>query len=107
MDKFDVVVIGGGPGGYLCAERAAQGGLKAAVIEQKHLFSSDLFLIRKYVNDAPFTAPLSQDSPGRAGAWIGWQIVRSYMERNPSVTLPELMRTNDYERLLEQSGYRP
>ena len=37
MEKFDVIVIGGGPGGYLCAERAAQGGLKAAVIEKEHL----------------------------------------------------------------------
>lgn len=37
MEKFDVVVIGGGPGGYLCAERAAQGGLKAAVIEKRSL----------------------------------------------------------------------
>ena len=37
MDKFDVVVIGGGPGGYLCAERAAQAGLKAAVIEKRAL----------------------------------------------------------------------
>ena len=35
MEKFDVIVIGGGPGGYLCAERAAQGGLKAAVIEKR------------------------------------------------------------------------
>lgn len=37
VEKFDVIVIGGGPGGYLCAERAAQGGLKAAVIEKEHL----------------------------------------------------------------------
>ena len=37
MDKFDVLVIGGGPGGYLAAERAAQGGLKAAVIEKRAL----------------------------------------------------------------------
>ena len=37
MDKFDLVVIGGGPGGYLCAERAAQGGLSVAVIEKEHL----------------------------------------------------------------------
>ncbi len=32
-DSFDVIVIGGGPGGYVCAIRAAQLGLKAAVIE--------------------------------------------------------------------------
>ncbi len=37
MDIFDVLVIGGGPGGYLCAERAAQGGLKTAVIERSHM----------------------------------------------------------------------
>ena len=37
MDKFDVIVIGGGPGGYLCAERAAQAGFKAAVIEKRAL----------------------------------------------------------------------
>ncbi len=30
-------MIGGGPGGYLCAERAAQGGMTAAVIEEKHM----------------------------------------------------------------------
>ena len=37
MESFDLIVIGGGPGGYLCAERAAQGGLKAAVIESRHM----------------------------------------------------------------------
>ena len=37
MEKFDVIVIGGGPGGYLCAERAAHAGLKSAVIEKRAL----------------------------------------------------------------------
>ena len=37
MEMFDVLVIGGGPGGYLCAERAAQGGMKAAVFEAAHM----------------------------------------------------------------------
>ncbi|MBI2959118.1 MAG: dihydrolipoyl dehydrogenase [Betaproteobacteria bacterium] len=36
-DSFDLVVIGGGPGGYVAAIRAAQLGLKAAVVEREHL----------------------------------------------------------------------
>ena len=34
-EQFDVVVIGGGPGGYVCAIRAAQLGLRTAVIEKR------------------------------------------------------------------------
>ncbi len=35
MDNFDLVVIGGGPGGYVCAIRAAQLGLKTACVESR------------------------------------------------------------------------
>ena len=35
--SFDLVVIGGGPGGYVAAIRAAQLGMKAAVVEREHL----------------------------------------------------------------------
>jgi dihydrolipoamide dehydrogenase len=34
-ESFDVIVIGGGPGGYVCALRAAQLGLKAACVESR------------------------------------------------------------------------
>ena len=34
---FDVIVLGGGPGGYVAAIRAAQLGMKAAVVEREHL----------------------------------------------------------------------
>ena len=37
MELFDLIVIGGGPGGYLCAERAAQGGMKVALFEERVL----------------------------------------------------------------------
>lgn len=36
MDKFDLIVIGGGPGGYLAAERAGHAGLKTMCIEKEH-----------------------------------------------------------------------
>ena len=34
MENFDVVVIGSGPGGYVCAIRCAQLGMKTAIIEK-------------------------------------------------------------------------
>ncbi len=37
MPRYDVVVIGGGPGGYVAAIRAAQLGLKTALVEREHL----------------------------------------------------------------------
>ncbi len=35
--QFDIIVIGGGPGGYVAAIRAAQLGMKAAVVERENL----------------------------------------------------------------------
>jgi dihydrolipoamide dehydrogenase len=35
--SFDTIVVGGGPGGYVAAIRAAQLGMKAAVVEREHL----------------------------------------------------------------------
>ncbi len=37
MADYDLVVLGGGPGGYVAAIRAAQLGLKTAVVEREHL----------------------------------------------------------------------
>ncbi len=36
-DQYDVVVIGGGPGGYVAAIRAAQLGMKTVVVEREHM----------------------------------------------------------------------
>jgi dihydrolipoamide dehydrogenase len=36
-DRFDLIVVGGGPGGYVAAIRGAQLGMNVAVIEAEHL----------------------------------------------------------------------
>lgn len=37
MEKYDLIILGGGPAGYLAGERAGQAGLKALVIEKRAL----------------------------------------------------------------------
>ena len=82
-------------------------GIWATLIEQKLLFSSDVQMIQKFLNDAPFTSPVTQASPGRLGTWIGWQIVSNYMNNNSKVTLNDLAGNNDYQMMLEKSKYKP
>lgn len=79
----------------------------STMIDQKDLFTTDVMMIKKYLNDAPFTAPISSESPGRLGTWIGWRIVASYMDRNNSIDLKQLMDEKNAQKILENSGYRP
>lgn len=79
----------------------------AEMIDKKSLFSTDFREMDAYLNEAPFTAPVSQESPGRVGTWIGWQIVKSYMDKNREVSLQQLVNENNYQQLLEKSDYRP
>ncbi|HEX9826139.1 MAG TPA: gliding motility lipoprotein GldB, partial [Flavobacteriaceae bacterium] len=54
-------------------------------IEKELLYSTDNSLPSRFMNPAPFTKfylELDSESPGRLGQYMGWQIVRSYMEHN-------------------------
>ncbi len=75
--------------------------------ENKMLFSSDRMDIIRYTGDAPYTSSFSSDSPGRTACWLGWQIVRSYMENNQDITLLVLMSNKDCKQLLNKSKYHP
>ena len=78
-----------------------------SILDHNDLYSSDLMLIRKYLNDAPFTAPVSQESPGRLGAWVGWQIVDAWMEKQKDISLSDLLKEHNYQKILDESGYQP
>ena len=63
------------------------------------LYSTDQKLAPRFINPAPFSKfylEIDNDSPGQVGAWIGWQIVRSYMKNN-DVSIEELLKTNAKE----------
>jgi len=50
---------------------------------------------------------LTEESPGEVGNWMGWQIVKSYMNRHPETTLQELVALDDMQEILSKSRYKP
>jgi hypothetical protein len=77
------------------------------VMDKRDLFKTESIVLTSYLNDGPFTSEVSQDSPGRLGIWLGWQIVESYMAHNEDVSLQALMAEGDAQKILEESYYKP
>ena len=75
-------------------------------IENAVLYSTDIQIINKFFSDGPFTRGFP-NSPARLGTWLGWQIVRSYMEGHPGLKLQDLLAENDVRKILTDSGYKP
>ncbi|MCJ7467638.1 MAG: gliding motility lipoprotein GldB [Maribacter sp.] len=77
-------------------------------IEQEYLYSTDRKLGPRFLDPAPFSKfglELDNESPGRLGRYVGWQIVRSFMERN-SITLQQLLNL-PAEEIFKKANYKP
>jgi len=77
------------------------------LIERQLLYSTNPEETQKFMQDGPFTLSFGKDSPSRIGVWMGWQIVRKYMQENKSTTLEQLFKNMDSQSILEKSGYKP
>ena len=71
------------------------------------LYTSDHRIINQFTGEAPFTSAFGRDSAPRTGVWLGWQIVREYMRRNPEVDLQKLLSEGDSRKILAGARYRP
>ncbi len=72
-------------------------------------FKTDNELKVKFLKDAPFTnaTGIPQESAPRLGEWLGWQIVRKYMNSHKDVSLQQLFDEKDYRKILTLSKYHP
>lgn len=74
-------------------------------LENDLLFSKDAREINKMMGDGPFTPGMPRESPGGVGNWIGYKMVKTFMENHPEITLPELMKIENNKRFLKD--YKP
>lgn len=64
---------------------------KELASDQSTLYDTTPFEVQKWVIDGPFTSGLPQESPGMAGVWIGWQMLKDHHARNPEAALNEIL----------------
>ena len=70
------------------------------------LYESNHFVKQKYMDERPNVAEIGEKCPGRVGSWVGWDIIRVYMNNNPDVSLQQLMSNPDAKDILTKSKYK-
>lgn len=76
------------------------------LVEQKLLFSEKSIDIQTFTGDAAFTGPFQRISAPRAGTFVGYKIVKSFMKHN-DLSLQQLMEITDYMQIYNKSQYNP
>ncbi|MCB0446580.1 MAG: gliding motility lipoprotein GldB [Gelidibacter sp.] len=77
-------------------------------VEKEMLYSTDNALPNRFIAPAPFSKfylELDSESPGRLGQYIGWQIIRAYMENN-DVPLMDMLQKDAVE-IFNNSKFKP
>jgi dihydrolipoamide dehydrogenase len=87
--SYDLIVIGSGPGGYVCAIRAAQLGMKVAVVEKEKTFGGTCLNIGCIPSKAMLHASEMFDEAGHAFAGMGIKVGA------PALDLPAMMKFKD------------
>jgi hypothetical protein len=79
----------------------------AHFVDNNLIYNTESSTISKYFSEGPFTSGFPKDSPAKTGIWIGRQIVKSYMEKNPDVEISSLIKHINPQELFRKSGYKP
>lgn len=72
------------------------------------IYTLDQERIQNYIGEAPFTQNMeaSNSSPGNIGQWVGWQIVKKFAEKNPELTLKQVLETPS-RKIFQEAKYKP
>ncbi len=74
------------------------------LMDMNWIYSVDMKVKLRFFEEAPTTVGID-DSPGRIGQFMGWQMVRAYMEKNEDVSVAELLNETSETKILK--AYKP
>ncbi|MDT0642382.1 gliding motility lipoprotein GldB [Zunongwangia sp. F363] len=77
-------------------------------VENEVIFDTDSELYSRFLYPAPFSKfylLLDSESPDRMGQYIGWQIIKQYMDKN-EVSVQEMLNTSA-DKIFNKANYKP
>ena len=74
------------------------------IIDEKLLYNKDPSLVDPFFQEGPYTKSFGPDSPSTIGIWLGYEIIKDYMDIN-NLDIIELMKENNIQKLLKH--YEP
>ncbi len=84
-----------------------EGNIWAYFFSEKLLYSTDYNTYRKFVEPSPDSPGMPEEAPGRTANWLGWQIVKAFMEKNPNTSMEQLIAITDAQFIMDKSKYKP
>ncbi|HEV8513152.1 MAG TPA: gliding motility lipoprotein GldB [Cyclobacteriaceae bacterium] len=75
------------------------------LVDDEALFSTSQQMKQRYIGERPKTYEVGNECPGRIATWVGWQMVNEYAKQNASISLPELMKITDAQKIFKGSKY--
>jgi hypothetical protein len=75
------------------------------LVDDEALFSTSQQMKQRYIGERPKTYEVGNECPGRIATWVGWQMVNEYAKRNTDISLPELMKITDAQKIFKGSKY--
>ena len=84
-----------------------ESGIWASILKSNVLYESNGKKIGKLISPSPNSPGMPPEAPGETANFIGWQIIKQYMKRNPETTLSQLLSLRDAQQILDKSKYKP
>lgn len=76
------------------------------LVEDEVFYSTSHLIKQKYVAERPKTLEVGEKCPGRIATWVGWEVVKKFMDQSEA-GLPELMENPSAGEIFKAAKYRP
>jgi hypothetical protein len=97
--------------GYSAAQtkwcKENESGIWASFLKNNVVYETNFKKIAKLITPSPNSPGMPPESPGETGNYIGWQIIKQFMKRNPEVSVAQMIGMKDAQMILDKSKYKP